>query len=189
MRTDVISGMLLSNLIMWFIIATAGATFFKHGVTRVDSALQAAKMLEPLAGRFAELLFAVGIVGTGLLALPIFAGSAAYAVAETFRMRKGLYRRMHEAPGFYAIIALATLIGFLMNLFGIDPIKALYFAAVLNGLVAPPLLFMVMLISGSSAIMADKRNAPLSASLGWITTAMMTLAGLALLCSLWSGAS
>jgi Mn2+/Fe2+ NRAMP family transporter len=189
MRADVLTGMFLSNLIMWFIMATAAATFFRHGITRIDSAYQAAKMLEPLAGRFASLLFAVGIVGTGLLAVPIFAGSAAFAVAETFNMRKGLYRTMREAPGFYSIIALATVIGFLMDLIGINAIKALYYAAVLNGLAAPPLLIMVMLISGKVSVMKDKVNSRLSAALGWITTAVMTLAALALLFSLWSGGS
>jgi NRAMP (natural resistance-associated macrophage protein)-like metal ion transporter len=189
MRADVMTGMLLSNLIMWFIMATAAASFFRHGIHRIDTAYQAAKMLEPLAGRFASLLFAVGIVGTGLLAVPIFAGSAAYAVAESFRMRKGLCRNLREAPGFYAIIVLATAIGFLMDLTGIDAIKALYYAAVLNGLAAPPLLLMVMLISGNGAIMKDKVNSPLSAALGWITTAGMTLAALALLGSVWSGGS
>ncbi|HJV65654.1 MAG TPA: Nramp family divalent metal transporter [Geomonas sp.] len=184
MRTDVVSGMLFSNVIMWFIIATAASTFFKHGFTKVDSALAAAKMLEPIAGRFASLVFAVGIVGTGLLAVPILAGSAAYAVAETFKMRKGLYRKLHEAPGFYGILTIATLTGFLIDLTGIDPIKALYYAAVLNGLAAPPLLLMIMLISSNSGIMQDKVNTPLSAGLGWTTTVAMTIAALALLASL-----
>lgn len=183
MRTDVVSGMLFSNLIMWCIIATAASTFFTNGSTNIDSALQAARMLEPIAGRFASLLFAAGIVGTGLLAVPIFAGSAAYAVAETFDLEKGLYRKMHEAPGFYAIIIIATVIGLLMNLFGINPIKALYYAAVLNGLAAPPLLVLVMLISRNAAIMKDKVNSNLSAVLGWLTTGAMTLAALALILS------
>jgi NRAMP (natural resistance-associated macrophage protein)-like metal ion transporter len=187
MRTDVVSGMLFSNVIMWFIIATAGASFFLHGIRKIDSALQAAQMLEPIAGRFSSLVFAMGIVGTGLLAVPILAGSAAYAVAETFSLRKGLYRKLHEAPGFYAVIVCATLAGFLMNLTGIDPIKALYYAAILNGVAAPPLLVMVMLISGSRGIMSDKANSPVSSALGWITTAVMTAAALALLLTLGSG--
>jgi Mn2+/Fe2+ NRAMP family transporter len=120
-------------------------------------------------------------VGTGLLAIPIFAGSAAFAVAETFRMRKGLYLKMHEAPGFYAIIAVSTLIGFFMDLLGIDPIKALYYAAVLNGLAAPPLLLIILLIAGNSTIMKDKVNRPLSKLLGWLTMLAMTGAALALL--------
>jgi NRAMP (natural resistance-associated macrophage protein)-like metal ion transporter len=185
MRTDVLSGMFLSNLIMWFIIATAAGTLFTHGERKVDSALQAAKMLEPIAGSFASALFATGIVGTGLLAIPVFAGSAAYAIAETFKMRKGLYLKMRQAPGFYAIIILSTTIGFLINLCGIDPIKALYYAAVLNGIIAPPLLVMIMLISGNRQIMKDKINTRLSSFLGWFTTAAMTCAALALLVSFW----
>jgi len=184
MRTDVVSGMLLSNLIMWFIMATAASSLFLHGVTKVESALEAARALEPVAGRLSSLVFAAGIVGTGLLAVPILAGSAAYAVAETFELRKGLYRKLHEAPGFYAAVAVATIAGFLMNLAGINPIKALYYSAVLNGVVAPPLLVMIMLISRNPAIMRDKVNSRLSGALGWATTVVMTLATLGLLASL-----
>ena len=187
MRTDVISGMLFSNLIMWFIIATAASTFFLHGERKIESALQAARALEPIAGRFAYLVFALGIVGTGLLAVPVLAGSAAYAVAETFNLRKGLYRKLHQAPGFYAVIVLATLVGFLVNLVHINPIKALYYSAVLNGIVAPPLLVMIMLISGNSGIMRDKVNSRLSSVLGWSTTVIMSVATLALLAALWGG--
>lgn len=186
MRTDVLSGMFLSNLIMWFIIATAAGTLFVHGEKKVDSALQAAKMLEPIAGRFASVLFATGIVGTGLLAIPVFAGSAAYAIAETFKMRKGLYLKMRQAPGFYAVIVVSTAIGFLIDLLGIDPIKALYYAAVLNGIIAPPLLVMIMLISGNRHIMNDKINTRLSSLLGWFTTAAMTCATVALLVTFWA---
>ena len=122
-----------------------------------------------------------------VLAVPVLAGSAAYAVAETFNLRKGLYCRLHEAPGFYAIIAFATLIGFLINLAGINPIKALYYSAILNGIVAPPLLAMIMLISNNTGIMGDKVNSRSSSVVGWVTTALMTLATLALLTALGEG--
>ena len=183
MRTDVISGMLFSNLIMWFIIATTGSTLFTKGITDIDSAPRAAEALRPIAGDFAYLLFAAGIIGTGLLAVPILAGSAAYAIAETFRLRKGLYLKLRQAPGFYGIIALSTLIGLAINLGGINPIKALYYTAILNGIVAPPLLFMIMLISNNQKIMKDKVNGPASNAMGWITTIGMSIAAVALLLS------
>ncbi len=187
MRTDVISGMFFSNIVMWFIIATTASTLFPQGITNINSAPQAAEALKPVAGNFAYLVFAIGIIGTGLLAVPILAGSAAYAIAETFRLRQGLYRKLLQAPGFYGVIALSTLIGFALNLFGINPIKALYYTAVLNGIVAPPLLLMIMLIGNNPKIMKDKVNGPISNILGWITTTAMTIGAVALLLSLTSG--
>jgi Mn2+/Fe2+ NRAMP family transporter len=146
MCTDVVAGMLLSNVVMWFIIATTSSTLFQHGIKNIDSATKAAEALRPIAGEFAYLLFAVGIIGTGLLAVSILAGSAAYAVAETFKLREGLYLKLRQAPGFYGVIASSTFLGFAVNLIGINPIRALYYTAVLNGIVAPPLLVMIMLI-------------------------------------------
>ncbi len=182
MRTDVISGMLFSNLIMWFIIATTASTLFPNGITDIDSAPKAAEALGPIAGNFAYAVFAAGIVGTGLLAVPILAGSAAYAVAETFRLREGLYLKLRQAPGFYGVIAFSTLIGFTIDLIGINPIRALYYTAILNGIVAPPLLLlMIMLIGNSRGIMKDKVNGRISNTLGWITTVAMTSAAAALL--------
>lgn len=181
MRTDVVSGMFFSNIIMWFIIITTGSTLFRSGFRDIDSAPRAAEALRPLAGDFAYLLFAAGIIGTGLLAIPILAGSAAYAVAETFRWREGLYLKFRQAPGFYGIIAVATLIGVAINLTGLNPIRALYYTAVLNGVVAPPLLVMIMLISNNPKIMADRANGRISNFLGWLVTAFMTLAAVALL--------
>lgn len=184
MRTDVISGMLFSNLIMWFIIVTTGSTLFPSGMTDIDSAPKAAEALKPIAGNFAFLVFAVGIIGTGMLAVPILAGSAAYAIAETFRLREGLYLKLRQAPGFYGIIAFSTLIGFAINLVGINPMKALYYTAALNGIVAPPLLLMIMLISNNQKIMQNKANGLLSNAMGWITTIGMSIAAIALLMSL-----
>lgn len=186
MRTDVISGMLFSNVTMWFIIITTASTLFRAGVHQIDSAPQAAEALRPLAGHFAYLLFAAGILGTGLLAVPILAGSAAYAVAETFKLREGLSLKLRQAPGFYGVIAIATLAGAAMNFLGINPIQALYYTAVLNGVVAPPLLIMIMLISGNKKIMGDKINGSIARILGWLTAIAMTLAAGGLLFSIFA---
>jgi NRAMP (natural resistance-associated macrophage protein)-like metal ion transporter len=181
MRTDVTSGMLFSNLVMWFIIVTTASTLFHHGITDIDSAPKAAEALRPIAGRFAAVLFAAGIVGTGLLAVPILAGSAAYAVAETLQWREGLYLRLRQAPGFYGVIAFATGLGAAINLAGINPIKALYYTAVLNGLVAPPLLWIILLMSNNRTIMQEKVNGRMTNILGWVTAIAMTMAAVALL--------
>lgn len=181
MRTDVVSGMLFSNIVMWAIILTAASTFSVRGISHISSAAQAAQMLKPIAGNFASLVFAAGIVGTGLLAVPVLAGSAAYAVAETFKFREGLYLKFTQARRFYAIIALSTLVGALINVTGIDPIQALYYTAVLNGIVAPPLLLMIMVIANDHKIMGTRTNGRLSNALGWLTTIAMTLAAAALL--------
>jgi NRAMP (natural resistance-associated macrophage protein)-like metal ion transporter len=187
MRTDVVAGMFLSNVVMWFIIATTASTLFQHGIKNIDSAPKAAEALRPIAGDFAYLLFAVGIIGTGLLAVPILAGSAAYAVAETFKLREGLYLKLRQAPGFYGVIAFSTLLGFAINLIGINPIQALYYTAVLNGIVAPPLLVMIMLIGNNRSIMKSKVNGRVSNTLGWITTIAMSIAAVALLLTLGAG--
>jgi Mn2+/Fe2+ NRAMP family transporter len=183
MRTDVISGMLFSSLVMWSIMTTTASTLFPEGMTIIDSAPKAAGALKPIAGDFAYLFFTAGIVGTGLLAVPILAGSAAYAIAEAFRLREGLHRKLRQAPGFYGIIAFSTLIGFAINLTGINPMKALYYTAVLNGIVAPPLLLMIMLISNNKKIMKEKGNSPVSNVLGWMTTAAMLIAAVAFILS------
>ncbi len=187
MRTDVIAGMLLSNVVMWFIIATTASTLFQHGIKNIDSAPMAAEALRPIAGNFAYLLFAVGIIGTGLLAVPILAGSAAYAVAETFKLREGLYLKLRQAPGFYGVIAFSTTLGFAIDLIGINPIQALYYTAVLNGIVAPPLLVMIMLIGRNRSIMKNKVNGRVSNTLGWITTIAMSIAAVALLLTMGAG--
>jgi NRAMP (natural resistance-associated macrophage protein)-like metal ion transporter len=187
MRTDVTAGMFFSNVIMWFIIVTTASTLFRNGIGNIDSAPKAAEALRPIAGEYAYLLFAAGIIGTGLLAVPILAGSAAYAVAETFQMREGLYRTLKEARGFYGVIALSTLVGAGMNFLGINPIQALYYTAVLNGLIAPPLLVMIMLIGGNRQIMEDNVNGPVARTLGWLTTLLMGVAAIALLATMVSG--
>ncbi len=187
MRTDVTSGMFLSNVVAWFIFVTTASTLFRGGIHNIDSAPQAAEALRPIAGNLAYVLFAAGIIGTGLLAVPILAGSAAYAVAETFKLREGLYLKLRQAPGFYAVIILAMVVGFAMNLVGINPIQALYYTAVLNGIIAPPLLIIIMLVSNNRKIMKDKVNGRFVNILGWLATAAMTVAALALIISLATG--
>jgi Mn2+ and Fe2+ transporters of the NRAMP family len=187
MRTDVISGSFFSNIVFWFIVVTTASALNQHGITNIDSAPKAAEALRPLAGDFAYVLFAGGIIGTGLLAVPILAGSAAYAVSETFKFREGLSLKLREAPAFYAVIALATFVGAAINLIGINPISALYYAAVLNGIVAPMLLFMIMLISNNRKIMQNKTNGRFSNILGWIATIAIGIAAIALLISMGIG--
>jgi NRAMP (natural resistance-associated macrophage protein)-like metal ion transporter len=187
MHTDIIFGSLFSNIVFWFIVITTASALNQQGITNIDSAPKAAEALRPLAGDFAYVLFAAGIIGTGSLAVPILAGSAAYAVSETFKFREGLSLKPREAPIFYGVIALATLIGGIINLIGINAISALYYAAVINGIVAPPLLFMIMLISNNRKIMQNKTNPRLVNILGWITTIAMGVAAAALLISMGMG--
>jgi len=187
MRADVGFGSFISNLVFWFIVVTTASTLNQNGITNIDSAQQAAEALRPLAGDFAYILFAVGIIGTGLLAVPVLAGSAAYAIAETFQFRQGLSEKPHHARRFYAVIGLVILVGAAINLTGINPISALYYAAVLNGMIAPPLLFMIMLISSNKKIMQSKTNGRASNILGWVATIVMGVAAIALLVSLVTG--
>jgi len=165
---------------MWFIIITNASTLFNHGIKDIDSASKAAEALRPIAGR-ASVLFSAGIVGTGLLAVPILAGSSAYAMVETLRWREGLYLKLRQAWGFYGVIAFSTMLGAAMNFVGINPIKALYYSAVVNGLVAPPLLWLIMLIGNNPKIMKDKLNGKASNLFGWFTTIAMTIAAVTLL--------
>ncbi len=183
MRTDIAIGMVFSNVVMWLIIATTASTLFYHGITNVNSVTEAALALKPIAGNLAFVLFAAGIMGTGLLAVPVLASSAAYAIAEAFNLRMGIYCKLRDAPGFYGVIAFSMLIGFALNLVGVNPIKELYYTAVLNGIVAPPLLVMIMLISNNPKIMQNKVNGRLSNTLGWVTTIAMSAAAIALLVS------
>lgn len=177
MRLDVWSGMFLSNLVMFFIIAACSATLFANGITNIATADQAAQALKPLAGEMSYILFALGVIGTGMLAIPVLAGSASYALSESFGWKLGLYRKLKEANAFYGVIILATLIGVGMNFVGIDPIKGLIWSSVLNGLVAPPILILIVLMSRSKKIMGERINHPLTSVLGWIITTLMIFAG------------
>jgi len=179
LRLDTVFGMLASEVTTWFIIFTVGSTLYTHGVTSITTADQAASALAPLvksfphAGELARLIFALGIVGTGLLAVPVLAGSAAYAVAEAFGWHEGLARSWTHARGFYGVIALATLVGLGLNLLGINPITALVYTAMLNGVVAVPLLILILLVANNTTIMGSYTNSTLSNSIGIFTTAAM----------------
>lgn len=187
MHTDVTAGMFLSNLVMFFIIITTASTLGKADISSIESAPQAAQTLAPIAGNFAYLLFAAGIVGTGLLAVPVLAGSAAYAFSEAFGWKEGLEKKFIKARGFYSIIIISTLLGFILNFLGINPIKALYYTAVVNGIIAPPLLILIVLIASNPKIMGDKRNGIWSNTLGIITIVVMTISAAALIYTLITG--
>ncbi len=179
MRIDVWSGMLLSNIVMFFIIAACGALLFSHGITNITSAAQAAEALRPFAGNATYWLFAVGIIGTGLLAIPVLAGSTSYALSESFRWREGLYRPLKQAHAFYGIIIISMLVGLGINFIGIDPIKALIYSAIANGIVAPVVLCFIVAISSNKKIMGQWVNRRSTTWLGWGVTIVMAVAGVA----------
>lgn len=180
MRKDTLVGMLFSNLVMFFIIITAASTLHSAGITDISTADQAAAALEPFAGRFASLLFAAGIVGTGLLAIPVLAGSASYAIAETFKWREGLSLKARQAPGFYAIVAVATGVGLAINFLHLPIFHILYYSAVLNGIVAPPVIAILMLIANNRNIMGHYVNSRANNILGTIIVVVMAGCALAL---------
>ncbi len=177
MRVDVWSGMFLSNLVMFFIIAACAATLFSQGQTTINTAADAAQALRPIAGDAAYLLFALGVIGTGLLAIPVLAGSASYALSESFGWKFGLYRKLKAANAFYGVIIISTLIGVGINFIGIDPIKVLIYSAVANGLIAPVILVLIILMSSNKKIMGSRTNHPVAAGLGWIVIIAMTVTG------------
>lgn len=183
MRLDVWSGMLFSNLVMFFIFAAAAGTLYASGMTEITTADQAAAALRPFGG-YASLLFALGIVGTGLLAIPVLAGSSAYAFAEAFKWRAGLYRTLPQAHAFYGVIIIAMMLGIAANLIGIDPIRGLIFAAVANGVIAPVILYFVVRLADDERLMGRYKNSRAASALGWATTLVMALAGLAAIASL-----
>jgi NRAMP (natural resistance-associated macrophage protein)-like metal ion transporter len=181
LKADTAIGMTVSESVAWFIMITTGGTLFTHGMTNITSADQAAAALVPLvngfpyAGQLASLIFALGIVGAGLLAVPTLAGSAAYATAEAFGWREGLSRTLRLAPGFYATIAVSMGIGIALNLIGVNPIQALVYAAVLNGIVAVPLLALLLLISNNRTIMGEHTNSRLSNGVNLFATVAMAV--------------
>ena len=175
-RWDTYLGMAVSNLVALFIIVTTAATLNAHGVTDIQTSAQAAEALRPVAGRFVFAIFALGIVGTGLLAVPVLASSAAYAVGEAVGFHVGLARKVHRAKGFYTTIAVATLVGGLLNFTPLDPIKALFWTAVINGVVAVPIMVMLLLIAGRRDVMGEFVLPPVLKGVGWVATAVMTLA-------------
>lgn len=183
LRLDTVIGMFFSNLVMVAIIITTASTLNTHGIRNIATADQAAAALRPLAGDFAFLLFAAGIIGTGLLAIPILAGSASYAISEAFGWKEGLGKRFSQAKAFYLVIALATIFGLIVGFLPIKPFEMLYWSAVLNGLCAPILLILIMRISNNKQIMGDRVNSRFSNAFGWGITLIMGLCGIFLLLS------
>ncbi len=181
MRLDTFTGMIFSELVAWFIIVTTGTVLFSNGVHDIESAAQAARALEPLvqgfpyAGEISKLLFAAGIIGTGFLAIPIFAASSSYAISEIFGWNEGLANKFKEARGFYGIIVGGTVVGLLMNMLGFDPIRMLIYTAVINGIIAVPIIFMLLRISNSKKIMGNRRNGPWSNTLAGIAFLAMAI--------------
>ncbi len=181
MRLDTLMGMFFSSLVMFFIIVTTASTLGANGITTISTVDQAASALRPFAGDLAFLLFALGIIGTGLLAVPVLAGSASYALSEALNWKVGLNNKFTQAKAFYVIIIVSTLLGVLVNFTPITPFRMLYYTAILNGICAPPLLIIIMLISRNKKIMGGYTNSRFSNIMGWIITGVMTVASIALL--------
>jgi NRAMP (natural resistance-associated macrophage protein)-like metal ion transporter len=173
-------GMFFSNLIMYFIILATGATLFQAGQTQISSAAEAAEALRPIAGDAAALLLAIGLIGSGFLAVPVLTGSSAYAVSETFGWKEGLGQKARDARGFYGVIVAGTAVGMLFNFLGINPIDALFWTAVLNGFLAPPLLVLVMLVANDRNVMGSRTNGRWLNVVGWGTTLVMFSAAIGL---------
>ena len=172
-HSDVNTGMIYSNLVMFFIIATTAVTLGAHGKHNIATAQDAAEALRPLAGNFAYLLFTLGMVGTGLLAIPVLAGSSAYVAADMLRFHAGLAETPRRAPRFYAILGAGIVLGMLLNIVGIDPIKALFWSAVCNGVAAVPLIFAIVTIASDRKLMGRWVSSPLARFWGWLTFALM----------------
>jgi NRAMP (natural resistance-associated macrophage protein)-like metal ion transporter len=180
MKQDVDFGMLFSNLTMFFIILTTGTVLFNGGIHKIDTVEQAAKALKPLAGNFAYLLFALGVIGTGLLAIPVLSGSLSYIVTETFGWKEGLDKKFDKAKAFYVIIAISLIVGLSLNYIGLSPIKALIYSAILYGLTAPVLIAIILHISNNKKIMGKNTNGKISNILGFATLVFMTVAAVIL---------
>lgn len=183
MRVDVWSGMFLAHLVMFFIITACGATLNTIGITNISSAAEAASALRPFAGDYSYFLFALGIIGTGALAIPVLAGASSYALAETFGWKQGLRYKLRQAYSFYGIVIISMVIGVLINVIGLDPIKALIYSAVLNGLVAPIILILILILASNGRLMGKYKNGIWSKAIGIITIVLMIIAGLA---TIWS---
>ena len=181
MKIDVNFGMAFSNMVMFFIILTTGTVLYQAGIRQIDTVDQAAKALEPLAGKLTYLIFAIGVIGTGLLAIPVLAGAQSYMLAETFGWKAGLDKKFTQAKSFYVSIIISLLVGLSLNFLHISPIKALLYTAILYGLTAPVLIVIIMHIGNNKAIMGENTNSTLSNILGGITFLVMTFAAIALL--------
>jgi len=177
---DVLTGMFFSNFVMYFIILTTATTLHAHGITHIDTARQAAEALRPLAGEQAYLLFTLGLFGTGVLAVPVLAGSSAYAVAESAAWAASLGTAPRRVRKFYAVLAVAVLVGIGLEYIGLNAVQMLFYSAVLNGILAPPLIVLVVLLTSDRAVMGEWVNPVWMRILGWFTAAVMTVAALAL---------
>ena len=184
-KIDTIVGMVFCNVVFYFVILAAGATLHVSGKTDIQSATEAAQALRPLAGNLATVLFGIGLIGAGILAVPVLTGSAAYAVAETFEWPSGLDEKPRHAKKFYAVIAASTLVGVVITFAGINPISALFWTAVINGVVAPPLLVVVMLVANNKKVMGKRTNGPFTNIIGWLAAAIMFAAAIAMFAT-WS---
>jgi Mn2+/Fe2+ NRAMP family transporter len=188
MKKDVNFGMLFSNVVMFFMILTTGSVLFNHGIHKIDTVEQAAQALRPLAGDFAYLLFAIGVIGTGLLAIPVLSGALSYIVTESFGWKGSLNHKFYKAKVFYLIIAISLLMGLSLDYIGLTPIKALIYSAILYGLTAPILIVIILHISNNTKIMGEHTNGKLSNFLGYATLILMTSAAIVLLYLQFSGA-
>ena len=194
LRLDTTVGMFASEITQWFIIISTATVLFSHGIHNINSASQAAQALQPLvhsfpnSGQLAKDIFAIGIVGLGFLAIPVLAGSSAYAMSEAFGWKEGLYRKFSKAKGFYGVIIVGTLIGLLINFLGINPIKALVFTAVFNGVASVPLVFLIAKINSNEGIMGEYKGGRLSRFIMWVTFAIMATAAIAMFYTLFAGA-
>ena len=181
MKEDVDFGMSFSGLVMFFIILTTGTVLYNSGIHQIDTVEQAAKALKPLAGNAAYLLFAIGVIGTGLLAIPVLSGSLSYIITETFGWEQGLDKKFHEAKAFYIVIAISLLLGLSLNYIGISPIKALIYTAILYGLTAPVLIAIILHICNNKKVMGKFTNTTTTNILGFAALIIMTLAAATLL--------
>jgi Mn2+/Fe2+ NRAMP family transporter len=181
MRQDVDFGMAFSGLVMFFIILTTGTVLHQEGITQIDTVDQAAKALQPLAGDAAYLLFALGVIGTGLIAIPVLCGSVSYLITESFDLPEGLDKKFHEAKAFYTVIAVSLIIGLSLNYIGISPVKALIYSAILYGLTAPVMIAIILHISNNKKVMGKHTNSRLANVLGFIALILMTTSAVALI--------
>jgi len=182
-KWDTLAGMIFCNLVFYFVILAAASTLHATGKTTIQSAREAAEALRPIAGSSAAVLFALGIIGSGFLAVPVLTSSAAYAVAETFGFKSGLNEKPRKAKEFYGVIAIATLVGVLINFIGVNPIQALFWTAVINGVIAPPLLLVIMLVSNNKRVMGNRVNSGFTNFIGWTATAILFIAAIGMIAS------
>lgn len=180
LRVDVITGMFASNFIMYFIILTTSASLHAHGIVKIDTAKEAAEALRPLAGNAAYLLFTLGLIGTGMLGVPVLAGSCAYAIAEASAWRGSLEKRPRGAKKFYSVLGVAMLLGLAINYVGLNALKMLFWSAVTNGILAPPLILLILLLTSDRTVMGDQVSPMLERTLGWATFVLMTAAAVAM---------